>query len=227
MNISPLESLIALVTPLECVICQNEDSMLCLSCMDAQLEKQESRCYLCNKITKQHKVCQACQSRSALRRVWWVGGYDAILKTLIKEMKFHRKRAYAREFGTILASVLPYLPADTLVVPVPTASTRIRQRGFDQAVLLARQVSVAKNLRYTSLLRRLNQKDQIGKSRIERYKQMQKSFSSYHSLLPGASVLLVDDVVTTGATLEAAARTLRQHGARHVDAAVIARNTPK
>jgi ComF family protein len=197
--------------------------MLCGTCYDAQIEEQESRCYLCNKLTKQHRVCRGCRSKSGLRRVWWVSEYTTLTKQLITDMKFHRKRAYGREFAKLLVETLPYLPEHTHVVPVPTASTRVRRRGFDQAVVIAKQIAKDRGLPYTPLLRRLDQTDQIGKSKKQRYQQMQNSLSFHGSLPPNATVLLVDDVLTTGATLEVAAKLLRQHGAVHVDAVVIAR----
>lgn len=224
MNISPLESLVSLLTPPDCAICKVEGAMLCVSCQQTIYAALENRCYLCNKMTKQHRVCQGCSSRSGLRRVWWLDSYSEITKQLVKEMKFHRKRAIARMFGNMLAEALPYLSDDTIVVPVPTANNRVRQRGFDQAVVLARQFASQRGLSYCPALRRLHRGDQIGKSRIERYQQMEHSFVMAEPLPPKATILLVDDVLTTGATLESAARLLRRSGAMHVDACVIARH---
>lgn len=228
MNISPIESLVSLLAPSDCAICKRESDMLCRACRDTTYRGIDSRCYLCNRITNQHQVCVGCRSKSSLRRVWWLDEYKDITKQLIKELKFQRKRAYARAFGSILAEALPYLPDGTLVVPVPTANTRVRQRGFDQAVLVAQQFARQRGLAYHPLLRRLHQNDQIGKSRVERYQQMQHSFLVVQEKLPPkVTILLVDDVLTSGATLESAAKLLRRHGTAHVDACVIARHVYK
>lgn len=201
--------------------------MLCSHCAETAIEKQNSRCYMCNKLTKQQRVCVSCRSRSSLRRVWWLSKHSGITKELIRDMKFHRKRAYAREFGVILADTLSFVPEDTIVVPIPTASSRIRHRGFDQALLIARAFARQRGLRFASLLLREGQHDQIGKTRKERYEQMQQSFSLKKATIKNANILLIDDVLTSGATLEAAAKLLRQQGARHVDAMVVARQLPK
>lgn len=227
MFISPLEHTIAALTPLECRICNAERNMLCLQCMPQLLSTEVSRCYLCNKLTSQHKVCRSCASKSALRRVWWLGEYKELLKELIFQMKYHRKRAFAREFGTHMDSLLPYLPEDTVVVPAPTASKRIRVRGYDQAVILAAQFAHRRGFVFRPVLARSSQADQIGKTRSERFRQMQSSFNLQDpDAIKGANILLLDDVLTTGATLEAAARLFRKSGAKHVDAAVIARHLP-
>ena len=148
-----------------------------------------------------------------------------MFKKLIHAMKFQRRRAYAREFGILLAETVPYLPEDTLVVSVPTASSRIRVRGYDQAALIAQSFARIRNLQYLRALVRTLQVDQIGKNRTLRIKQMASATElSTQVSLKGKSVLLVDDVLTTGASIEASARLLRTHGVKHVDAVVVARH---
>lgn len=226
MYITPLEALITFITPQRCYLCNNEASMLCEHCLEQTIEEQESRCYKCNKLTKQSQVCTSCRTGSRLRRVWWLGSYQGVTKKLIRAMKFGRKRAYARQFGEIIAKTVPFLPDDTIVVPIPTAHSRVRRRGFDQAVLIAQACARARNLKMEYLLTRVSQADQIGKSRLERMKQMQGSFkiASPKQVVTHKNILLIDDVITTGATAESAAALLREHGAQHVDAAVIARH---
>lgn len=229
MNINPIEYLISIVSPEQCRLCYSDAIMVCDDCLGKNILEIESRCYICNKLTYQNQICSNCRSSSRLRRVWWLSEYKDPIKTYIHDMKFHRKRAYARKFGNILADTLPYLDKDTIVIPAPTASRRIRQRSFDQAVLIARSLGVARNLSVVSgALVRQSQADQIGKHRTERIKQMKGCFIVRNkALLSNKSVLLVDDVITTGATLEAAAEALRLCGARHVDAVVVARHIYK
>lgn len=199
--------------------------MLCYTCRTHYLTQTESRCYLCNKITSQNRVCTSCRSRSSLRRVWWLSSYKGVFKKLIHAMKFQRRRAYAREFGVMLADTIPYLPEDTIVVSIPTASSRIRTRGYDQAALIAQSFARARNLQYLNALIRTSQVDQIGKNRSSRIKQMASATElSTTVLVKGRSILLVDDVLTTGASIEAAAKLLRKNGAKHVDGVVVARH---
>ena len=153
--------------------------------------------------------------------------YEGQLRELIGLLKYKRAREVGRQLGVGLAAKLPYLDAETLVVPVPTAPKRVRRRGYDQAQILARSLAAEKNLSVVNVLIRTTQDDQIGKRRNERLVQMNKAFEVKKNNLAGKTVLLVDDVLTTGATLESAARLLRQNGAVHVDAVVVARHLLK
>lgn len=226
MYISPIERLVTILTREDCLICNIAEGPVCETCFFELSEDTVSRCYMCNKLTKQNAVCLSCKSR--LRRVWWAGVYDSHLKEIITKMKLGRKRDIARRVGQYMADTLPFLGESTLVVPVPTAQKRVRRRGFDHAVLMAQHLADAKSLPYLNILRRTNSSDQIGKRRSERISQMKNSFQLIASAnIKGKSILLVDDVLTTGATLESAATVLRANGASHVDAVVIAHHVLK
>lgn len=160
---SPIEQLITILTRDDCYICKQAEGPLCEPCFMELSSDTASRCYKCNKLTKQNTVCLSCKSR--LRRVWWAGAYDGQFKDLIAQMKLGRKRAVARQFGEYLAERLPYMSQDTLVVPVPTAQIRVRSRGFDHSVLIAKHLACIKDLPYQNVLRRTSSVDQIGKSR--------------------------------------------------------------
>lgn len=226
MYISPIESIITILTRDDCLICKISEGPICELCFADQAEDAGSRCYKCNKLTKQNSVCLSCKSK--LRRVWWAGVYGGELKELITQMKLGRKRAIARQVGKYLADNLPYLDQDTIVVPVPTAQKRVRRRGFDHSILIARHFADKKALPYQHILRRISNVDQIGKRRAVRIAQMKDSFELKSGIdIRGRSLLLVDDVLTTGATLESSAALLRKSGASHVDAVVIARHLLK
>lgn len=226
MYISPIESVITILTRDDCLICKTSEGPICELCFADVAEDAVSRCYKCNKLTKQNSVCLSCKSN--LRRVWWAGVYGDALKELMTQMKLGRKRAIARQVGRYLADRLPYFNQDTIVVPVPTAQKRVRRRGFDHSVLIAKHFADKKALPYQDMLGRISNVDQIGKRRSERVAQMKNSFEIKNGVdINAKSILLVDDVLTTGATLESAATLLRKHGAAHVDAVVIARHLLK
>lgn len=218
---NPIEYLFDLLETPACIICSKTGKCLCAGCFHSQILEKDTRCYICNKLTNTPGVCRLCPSR--LRRVQWLGRYQGVLKDLIWQMKFERQRAHARLFGDYLDEALPYVAEGTLVTAMPTASDRIRRRSFDQAALIARVFARYRKLSYQSLLERTSQVDLIGKSRSERIRLMRSSLRlSASALLQGKTVLIIDDVLTTGASLEAAAQLLRTNGAKHVDAAVVA-----
>jgi ComF family protein len=143
--------------------------------------------------------------------------YEGIAKDLVWKLKF----GGAREAADIMAGVMvPLTPQDpeAIIVPVPTAARRVRQRGFDQAKLLAKLLSRRSGMRYVDCLRRHGQTHQVGASREQRLRQLAEAFSLKKK--PQESIILVDDVLTTGATLETAGAVVRAGGATHVEAAV-------
>jgi len=227
MYISPLEHLATLLTHEPCVICGTGVHPLCRPCFSMLSEDQDSRCYICNKLTKQNRVCPSCTSR--LRRVWWAGLYAPPLKDMIAAIKLGRNRTVARRLGGLLPDLLPHIDRATVIVPIPTAASRIRRRGFDQAVIMARHLAHERDLTYAPLLVRTSNVDQIGKRRSERIQQMKNSFvvSPQYDQFKSRPVLLVDDVLTTGATLESAAAAMRSVGVSHVDGVVVARHVLK
>ena len=106
-------------------------------------------------------------------------------------------------------------------MPLPTATSRVRQRGYDQAALIAKAYAKAVHREYLPCLARLGQQHQRGAKRQARLEQLHQAYRATRSV-KGANVLLVDDVATTGASLQAAAQLLYQAGARRVDVIVFA-----
>ncbi len=221
---SPFEIAMNFLTTERCVICNSVGESLCLGCFHSTFGDLDYRCYICNKLTSQGRVCKSCKSSSSLRHVWWLSGYSGVMKDLVWNIKYKRQRQTARLLGGYLADTLPFLSSDTIVAPLPTASSRVRRRGYDQAIVLAQSFAAKRNLECKELLNRKDQKELIGKRRSDRMKLMADSFRLKAGVsFRGKSILLVDDVLTTGASLESAAKLLRKAGASRVDAAVITR----
>lgn len=167
-------------------------------------------------------VCKSCRPRSPLKHVWVRTQYEGTAKNLVYSLKFGRARAASSTIAQLMSESLPYLPADTVICPVPTANVRVRQRGYDQAALLAKSIAQHSGS-YTKLLARLGDTRQVGADRKTRKQQLEKAFRSLDpEKTRGAHIVLVDDIVTTGATLESAAKILKKAGAKSVNAIVFA-----
>lgn len=220
-NMLLLEKLIGVYAPHVCLGCAaEEDRLLCLSCR-AALAYVPSRCYRCRAVTKDFDVCVSCRRYTPLRRVLVLTHYDDLPKELLHHAKYERARSGIAEMAELMKPLLQFVPSDTVFVPVPTATSRVRQRGYDQAVGLAEVLSALAGTSCSHSLARLGQAHQVGAGRKERLEHLQGAFRvTRPKEVAGKHIILVDDVLTTGATLETAARVLKKAGAKQVDAIV-------
>jgi ComF family protein len=154
-------------------------------------------------------------------KAWCIGEKQGALEQLIDAHKFERAKDAYRVFAELLHDSLPVIPGNIRVVPVPTVPMHVRRRGYDHTALLAKEFAVKRQLTTVTPLSRLTRTTQRGASRSERRNQAERAFTC--EPLNGGVYLLLDDVYTTGATVEYAARALRDAGADDVWVAVIAR----
>lgn len=151
--------------------------------------------------------------------------YDGLGKLLVHRLKFERQREAANVISELIITALPHRDFD-VVTTTPTATQRVRQRGFDHGKLLGLNVAQQLRLPYRQLLFRRSQGRQLGHSRAERMEQARANYGATVRLT-GQKVLLVDDVISTGATLITAADLILEAGASQVWAAVLADNSSK
>lgn len=152
--------------------------------------------------------------------------YKGMAKKLIWQLKSSGTQQAAVPMAEAMARLLG--TQDVLIVPIPTATSRRRQRGYDQSVLLARYLARRAPAPYANCLVRHGQAHQVGSTRSERLLQLQQAFRVCRpSLVAGRHIVLVDDVITTGASIEAAAAVLYQAGAQSVRAVAFAQAIKK
>jgi predicted amidophosphoribosyltransferase len=139
-------------------------------------------------------------------------------------MKYTPCRPLAEFLGSQLADKID--PDIDMITWLPTANARIRQRGFDHSQRIAKGVARSRQTIQIKLLVRDGDSRQVGSSRNVRLKQLGRSYRVVRQdvIQSARHILLVDDVVSTGGSLEAVALALKHAGARRVSAAVIARN---
>ena len=221
---SLVEHIISLYAPHLCVGCGAEaDTLLCPACV-AELPVVPARCYKCKAVSRGSKTCDTCRSGTPLSHVYAATYYDnESVRRLLHLTKYGRAKAGVQSMAECMLPSLQGVPEHAVLVPVPTASGRVRQRGYDQAVLLARELNRRTGRRLQRLLARIGQAHQVGAGRAERIRHLNGAFRPLQGqYIRGAHVVLVDDVLTTGATLEAAGRVLKDAGAAQIDAIVFA-----
>jgi ComF family protein len=172
-------------------------------------------------------VCGACLADPPAFAGCAAGGlFGGPLADAIHALKYQDRPALARPLGAWLAARVQ-VPPEALVVPIPLARRRRLERGYDQAALLARALARATGragaLAPAALARVRETSPQVGRTRAQRRANVAGAFRADARQVGGRSVLLVDDVVTTGATAAAAAEALRQAGARSIAVAALAR----
>lgn len=216
-----IEKLVSLIAPHDCLDCGTEGTLVCAWCMPNAFLPLPDRCYRCNKLSRDSKVCTRCRRSSPLHAVWVCTEYEGLAKRLVHKLKFERAGAAALPIAEAMAETLPYFTKKTVVTHIPTATSRYRQRGYDQAELIARRFAQLKGLQYIPLLTRQGHSRQVGAKRLLRLSQLEGAFRPRNAYAAaGAEVILIDDIVTTGATIDAAARVLKAAGAKRVSAAI-------
>lgn len=170
--------------------------------------------------------CALCRlGLSGFDAVYSYGDYDGALRKLIHLFKYGGVRPLAAHFGKLLALALPRQERFDLVVPMPLHWRRRWQRGYNQSALLAREIARRSNAPVRGVVRRRRYTPpQAGLTNAKRRDNVAGAFAMKRGArLDGMSVLLVDDVLTTGASAATCARVLKRAGARRVTVLTLAR----
>lgn len=216
-----------------CFVCEEpvpDLAPLCEACTDALPRWEGAICLVCGMgIEEGLDLCRACAV--AGRSYAWartIGPYEGTLRRAVQALKYEGERALARPLGRLLAAALGDVPSAELatVTCVPPDPRRLRERGYHPAELLAREVAATLGIRFRPLLaKRRPTPPQVGRPRAEREKAMTGLFSA-RVRGEGEAVLVVDDVITTGATASEAARALGEAGFGEVGVLACAQAVP-
>jgi ComF family protein len=225
-----ISRLLNIIYPSECPSCENASdvfshSPICSSCW-AQIKKYSGpSCRLCAMpFTSEYaKICSQClQKAPPFSRVINYSLYDGVLAAAINHLKFHGLKRLAKPLGKLLLGF--DLSGIDGVVPVPLTIKRLRERGFNQSLLLARVISREKKLPLLIdiLFKKKETPPQTGLSGKERLLNLKNAFVVKRDIR-GLRLLLVDDVMTTGATVTECSKQLMKAGAKEVTVLTLAR----
>jgi ComF family protein len=219
-----------LIFPTICLNCGHEGSWLCQSCGAKLKFLPHQSCFGC-KITNTGEFCSDCRKNYSLEGILIAGDYDdKLLNALIKKLKYNFAKDIAKILGNYLVSFLQKSTADRatwqslaseqklIIIPVPLHPRRERWRGFNQAEAIANVVAERLQLPLikNNLIRTKHREAQAKLNETQRQENVKNCFGWRGENLQQKNILLIDDVATTGATLNECAKILKENGAGQV-----------
>ena len=237
-----LKALIELIYPHKCPICYNflKDSKkaFCDECLKRFKRLLPPFCNICSVpfygITENIHTCENClRKRPHFESISSPYLYDDIIIKAVHLFKYQGKMSISKGFGILLSEFVKswwnWDKEDFVIVPVPLNINKLRRRGFNQSLILAKYVAKVLDIPidYMNLRRTKDTVSQSLLKKNERKKNVKNAFKIMNNVFKNKKIILVDDVVTTGATLNECARVLKKAGAKEVKCLVFARTDPR
>ena len=222
-NMSIFDTTIGLIAPHYCVGCSRPGAVFCKECAFGTTQLP-SICYVCAKATKAHTPCSVHNGLQPLKHVYVAVSYEGVAKKLMHAYKFDCKQAASKNIAFVMDLWLPYLEQNSVLTWVPTLPKHVRQRGFDHTRMLAKDFGILRSLKPVATLDRVTSTSQVGANRAQRKAQLKNAFVIRDGAkINSKNIVLIDDVVTTGATIEACTKVLYAAGAASVSVVAFAR----
>lgn len=228
-----LSALLNLLFPSKCPLCGNKSdehlyNPFCARCWKGVERYSGHACNICGipTVSAITTVCELClKTPPEFSKVLYYGIYNGVLKEAIHLLKFNKIKRLAIPLGLIL-SELP-IPKAEGIVPVPLHPKRLHQRGFNQTAAIS--CFLSSKLKIPLMLHTLRKtKDTPPQTNVtgkERFKNIKDAFDASEEI-KGLDLLLIDDVITTGATVRECAKALIKAGAKSVTVIALARSMP-
>jgi len=224
--------LLDLIFPKFCLGCKKEGMWLCPDCQAAIKANTDKTCPICKQINENGSVCGSCRKKSYLDGLWVLADYDdRLIQDLIKAIKYDYICELSANFGCLAEKYFAGLPLNKenlFLLPMPLHRRRQLERGFNQAEIIAGSIGKIMGLPLIDplLVRKKYLKAQAKLSREERIANIRSAFSFNKRFLAVSKlsrIILVDDVYTTGATMQECAKILKNEGFNNVWGLVVAR----
>ena len=217
-----------LILPKKCVICFVEGAWVCKKCQRKIVKIETPFCPECKKITSNGHYCKRCRKNYELTGIISAVHYDKILKKIIYAYKYDGVRTLAGPLSQLVIQRLNgnFPRGKIILTAIPLHFFRQNERGFNQSEIIAQNVAKAFDLPcYKLLKRKINTKSQIDFAAAKRKKNVVGAFEFIPQSVKvqNKTILLLDDVATTGTTLNEAAKVLKKAGAKSVWGLTIAK----
>ena len=214
-------NILDLLAPHSCRGCGHIGEVLCDCCKNNIISSRINLCPNC----KSPNPTGNCPNCTHLPPTFIAGNRNDLIGKLIHDLKFFSVRALTKPLAEIMNASLPPISHSVVIVPLPTISPHIRQRGLDHTLLIAKHLT---NLRpgwqTLPLLLRANNTVQVGASKLDREIQATKAYmiNKRLSIDKTSTYILLDDVWTTGSSMQAAYSKLQEAGATNIVMAILA-----
>ena len=219
------------IYPPQCIQCRKIGYRICPTCWQQRIYFSEEICDICGSPLRKNSRCEKCVTTSqSPDKIRSLGPYRGILRNYILAMKFKRDLGLPE---LILPDLVALMERSNFsfdyLIPVPLSKKRLKQRGYNQVAVWGVPLGkmIGSPLNTTILTQNKETTSQVSLSADERWKNIHGAFSVNTDQIRGKNIVILDDVITTGATLNECARVLRKAGARKIFALTIARSTIK
>jgi ComF family protein len=220
-----LNSFLNILFPETCPVCKNpakdhRTAPICIDCWRTLSPYEGPMCRRCGTplISDVSTICGECLAHEpAFSYARSFGLYEGVLKRAISLLKFYGIKRLSRPLSDVMLKMK--IPEADVVIPVPLHEKRLRKREFNQSALIAKYLASSMGLRVmlNSLVKVRDTMPQVGLSSQARKKNIKGAFAVENdSLITGKDIVLVDDVVTTGATVRECSKVLKKAGARNI-----------
>ena len=218
------EFAVDLVYPKRCAGCDRRGSWLCADCSAVLPQFSTPWCDRCG-VPAIYSRCKCSSTPENLEQVRSVGPFDGWLRGAVVQFKYHGEWARAPHLSERLAVAVAHAQQADALIPVPLHAARLRHRGFNQSLLLAQHTGDLLGIEVKEALIRTRRTDaQVALGSEQRMINVAGAFVLQSGFpVAGLSIVLIDDVITTGSTLSACAEALISAGATSVTAATLAR----
>jgi competence protein ComFC len=218
------EFAVDLVYPKRCAGCRWRGTWLCDDCSATVPQFSPPWCDRCG-VPGTYSRCKCTSTPENLEQVRSVGPFDGWLRSAVVELKYHGEWARAVHLSEPLAAAVTHMPQADALIPVPLHVARLRQRGFNQSLLLAQRTGSLLGIEVKDALIRTRRTDaQVNLGSEQRTINVAGAFAVQPNFsVAGLAIVLIDDVITTGSTLSACAQALINAGVTSVRAASLAR----
>jgi ComF family protein len=215
------------VFPPACSGCGKIGERWCSSCDQKLIPLQNQICQICGYPVDSGEICEKCsEDRPSFTKLRSIYAYQDELRNALHRLKYSNDLGVGEILGQKCAEFLTLLNWEVdLILPVPLGKKRRRERGYNQSALIALPLALIMKIPFCSnaILRKKETITQLEFKAEERKKNVKDAFSANPTLVLEKNVLIIDDVITTGSTMDACALELKRAGARNVYGLSVAR----